>query len=441
MPVNGISREHRAVAGAAALALATLALSGGLAAQEATRFVVGADALPCLTIRPRPASGAAPPVACLVPGSPVTAIGAAPYWRQVRLLDGQIGWAAKKFLVADSSAPLPAPGAPPAVPANAWLEIHVVDVGQGDGIWIHTFDDNVPDNGRYQGYNIIIDGGPDASDANNQLLAYVLAEAHQDAVIDALIVSHPHDDHYPGAAGILRNFEVREYYDPGYPKDGPKWANFRTLVGSETCQGQPIVEHLGRARLGAPDWGGELDVQFLYAWGGSPTGLGSGNTLENNSSIVLRLQYGTQSILFMGDAEGKDRSDPAATPRYAERWLLDSLPPGSLRSTVLKLAHHGSETSSTLPFIDAVDPEIVIVSSGRKNFNGTFIPDATTLQRYCAHDPAIRIYRTDQDDAAEGRTTQTDADGDHIVIRTNGTVTIVQALSAGQAITKMTCGE
>ncbi len=429
------------ITGSLALALVSLAAPDRLAAQEATRFVVGADALPCLTIRPRPASGAVPPVACLVPGSPVTAIGAAPYWRQVRLPDGRTGWAAKKFLVADSSTPTPGPADSLTILDHAWLEIHVVDVGQGDGIWIHTFDDNVPDNDRYQGYNIIVDGGPDASDANNQLLKYVLAEAHQDAVIDALIVSHPHDDHYPGAAGILQNFEVREYYDPGYPKDGPKWADFRTLVGSETYQGLPIVEHLGRAGIGTPDWGSELDVKFLYAWGGSSTGLGSGNTLENNSSIVLRLQYGTQSILFMGDAEGKDRSDPAATPQYVERWLLDSLPPGSLRSTVLKIAHHGSETSSTLPFIDAVDPEIVIVSSGRKNFNGTFIPDATTLQRYCAHDPATRIYRTDQDDAAEGRTTQTDADGDHIVIRTNGIVTNVQALSAGQAITKMTCGE
>jgi competence protein ComEC len=400
---------------------------------------VSAEAVPCLNIRPRPESGAVPPVACLVPGTPVSAIGAAPYWRQLRLADGRTGWAAKKFLVVDSAAPAPPLPDSAEMRADAWLEIHVVDVGQGDGIWIHTFDDNVPGNDRYQGLNIIVDGGPDASDATNQLLQYVMARAHPGAVIDALIVSHPHDDHYPGAEGILRNFEVREYYDPGYPKDGPKWAGFRALVDAETYLGQPIVEHLGRASFGAPDWGSELEVRFLYAWPGSSTGLGSGNTLENNASIVFRLQYGTQSILFMGDAEGKDRADSPATPRYAERWLLDSLPPRALRSTVLKIAHHGSETSSTLPFIDAVDPAIVVVSSGRKSFNGTFIPDATTLARYCAHNPGIRIYRTDQDDAAEGRTTQTDADADHVVIRTNGVTTTVQAYSAGQPITQTAC--
>ena len=91
--------------------------------------------------------------------------------------------------------------------------------------------------------------------------------------------------------------------------------------------------------------------------------------------------------------------------------------------------------ASTLPFIQAVNPEILIVSSGRKNFNGPFLPDASTLRRYCTHNPAIRIFRTDQNDEAEGRTTANDADGDHIVIRTNGTTTIVTAFENGQPFT------
>ena len=60
----------------------------------------------------------------------------------------------------------------------------------------------------------------------------------------------------------------------------------------------------------------------------------------------------------MGDAEGKDRDDPPDTPKYAERWLLDSVGAAGLHSTVLKIAHHGSETSSTLPFIAAVSPKL-----------------------------------------------------------------------------------
>jgi competence protein ComEC len=356
------------------------------------------------------------------------------------LPDDRIGWAAKKFLEL-AGAPAAAPTAPAgnADRDDAWLEVHLVDVGQGDGIWIHTFDDNIPGNGRYEGYNIIIDGGPDAADAKNRLLRYVIKRAHERALIDALVITHPHDDHYPGAEGILRHFEVREFYDSGYPKTGPKWARFRSLVAQERHQGSPIVQHIGKASFRPADWGNELRVTFLSAYSGSPSDLGSRNTLENNASIVIRLQYGTESILFMGDAEGKERGDSPDTPKYAERFLLDSVGAAGLRSTVLKIAHHGSETSSTVPFINAVDPDYVVVSSGRKSFGGTYLPDSATLARYCDHNPETRIYRTDQDDEAEGRTTADDADGDDIVISTNGKETRVQGYSAGDPISSTSC--
>jgi competence protein ComEC len=422
-----------------AIGLCSLELVASLSAQEPTQFVVRSDAVPCLSIRARPESSAKS-IACIVPGTNVEALGVAPYWRQVRLPDSLIGWAAKKFLVV-AAAPPPAPAATPTTAErdDAWLEIHVVDVGQGDGIWIHTFDDNIPGNGKYEGYNVIVDGGPDASDAHNELLRYVMKKAYERAPIDALIVTHPHVDHYPGAEGILRHFEVREFYDSGYPKSGPQWAHFRALVDSEKFQGRPIIEHVGRASFGSPDWGSELQVRFLYAYPGSAAGLGSGNTLENNASIVFRIEYGTQSILFMGDAEGKARKDGPAVPKYAERLLLDSVGPSGLHSTVLKIAHHGSETSSTEPFIEAVDPDYVVVSSGRKSFGGTYLPDATTLARYCTHKPSTRIYRTDQDDKAEGRTTVNDADGDNVIISTNGKETRIQGYSAGSLITPTSC--
>lgn len=415
--------------------LASLVIAPPLAAQGPVAFVVRETAAPCLNVRARPESGAVA-ITCLVPGTPVTAIGTAPYWRQVRLADERTGWAAKKFLTA---AVTPDSVAGPADRDDAWLEIHVIDVGQGDAIWIHTFDDNIPGNGRYEGRSVVIDGGPDASDAKNELLRYLLARGHEGAMIDALIISHPHVDHYPGARGVLRHFEVREFYDSGFPKEGPTWANFLAEVGAERAGGVPITQRIGRSEFGTPDWGSELEVEFLYAWDSTRTGLGSGNTLENNASIVLRITYGSESILLMGDAEGKDRGDPADEPRYAERSLLDSPGAAGLRSTVLKIGHHGSETSSTIPFIAAVDPDYVVVSSGRKSFSGTFLPDASTLARYCAHKPSTRIYRTDQDDAAERRTTTTDADGDHVVIRMNGRITTVEGHSGGNRITHTAC--
>lgn len=418
--------------------LASLAPLHSAWAQAPVQFAVSDHISTCLAVRPRP-QGSAPSIACLSRGTRVEAIGTAPYWRNVRLQDGRTGWAAKKFLEIVA--------APPAAPtaddrADAWLEIHVVDVGQGDGIWIHTFDDNIPGNGRYEGYNVIVDGGP--RDPTNPLMRYIMNQAHERAVIDALIVTHPHDDHYPGAESILRHFEVREFYESGF-LNSSDWLRFRALVDSETVAGQSVVKHVGRSTFGTPDWGSELQVRFLYANPGARSDLGSSGTGTriNNASVVFRLQYGSQSILFVGDLEGKERNDPAGTLKYGEKFLLDSVGPAALRSTVLKVAHHGSETSSTTRFIDAVNPHYVVVSSGRRKYgqqpNTRFLPDKGTLQRFCSHSDSTLIYRTDQDDEAEGRTAATDADGDHVVISMNGQETRIQAYSAGNPITPTSC--
>jgi competence protein ComEC len=383
-----------------------------------------------LKIRPQ-ASSSSDHFACVPPGTILTSSEGVPYWRRVTLANGRNGWAAKKFLI-EPNGPTTPPGT---IPANAWLEVHFVDVGQGDGIWIHTFDDGIA-NGRFEGKNIIIDGGPDASDANNELMRYVEDRAHHNAIIDALFVSHPHDDHYPGAEGILRHFAVRAYYDPGFPKEGSEYPAFLASVPAN-------IKRMGRSNFGTLNWGSEVQAEVLYAYDSALTGMGSGNTLQNNSSIVLRLQYGDKVFLFMGDAEGKARDGSTTTPKYAEKVLLDTQR-SKLKANVLKIAHHGSETSSTIPFIEAVDPDVVVVSSGRKNYKGggtedRFLPDKSTLQRYCDHKADTRIYRTDQNDAQQGRTTKTDADGDHIVIRTNGTELHAEALEAGQPITISSC--
>ena len=432
---NSVTRWFEILRRVLVFALLSLVTAPLLRAQ--TRVEVSTEVTDCLKFRTRPET-TAPVRACLAPQTQGDVVSSVPYWLRLRLSNGELGWAAKRFLIEIHPAPVappPTPTTPVGSRQDAWLEVHVVDVGQGDGIWIRTFDDSVAGNGVYEGRNIVIDGGPDASDAKNEMLRYLDQHYHEGGLIDALIVTHPHVDHYPGAEGVLRHFEVSDYYDSGYPKEGVTYANFLQLVGRETAAGRPIRMHMGKDRLGTPDWGSELKAEFLYSYPGRPTGLGSGNTLENNASIVLKLTYGNVSFLFMGDAEGKNRSGSPATPKYAERILLDSVGPARLKSTVLKIAHHGSESSSTLPFIQAVDPEIVLVSSGRKAFSGTFLPDRSTLQRYCAHNPQIRIYRTDQDDEAQHRTTVDDQDGDHIVVKTNGTTVVVQAFADGQLLT------
>jgi competence protein ComEC len=409
------------------LGLCGMLLLLALEARADLAAVVVAD--PCAQLRVAPKSSATP-VTCLASGTTVTVVASSPYWRKVTL-PGKTGWVAKKYLQTT--------GAPSAPADDLWLEVHIVDVGQGDGIWIHTPDDGL-DNGRFDGKNIIIDGGPDRKDAANALYQYLTRFAHQDAVIDALLISHPHTDHYRGANSILDHYDVKEIYDSGYPKGGVEYPKFRTKMQDQ--DGARVM--IGRDTFAPLSWGTELDAEILHSFGISGVNLGTKeNTKENNSSIVLRLQYGKHTFLFMGDAEGKERHDDPATAHYIEEYLLRAIPPERLRATVLKLGHHGSETSSSTPFIKAVDPQIVIASSGRKNFGSgsrnVFLPDASTLRRYCCHNEEVRIYRTDQDDEAEGRTDATDADGDHIVIRTNGETLTVQAFSNGVPITMDAC--
>ncbi len=380
-------------------------------------------------------------VGCLATGTAVDVIDSVPFWREVTFHPNGRGWMAKKFLEPTAG------GAPDptdtTIPATAFLEVHFIDVAQGDAIWITTHDDGIAGNGRFDGRNIVLDGGPYSAnskpDAINPVQQYMETHGHHNAILDALIVTHPHIDHFRGAENLSRHMLIRNYYDPGHPSTSSYDAFVDALLGTGGMA--PLAEqvHLGRANFGDLDWGSEIGVSVLYADGDTTTiPLGGGNTRVNNASIVLRLVYGDHSFLLMGDGEGKDRHDAADTAQYIERFLIDQHAT-SLPSTVLKVGHHGSETSSTVPFIQAVDPDVVVVQSGRGSFSGTFLPDTTTLQRYCCHKAATRIYRTDQNDEADGLSGRDAADGDHIVIRTNGTTLTVTALEGGHAHTVDAC--
>ncbi len=133
-----------------------------------------------------------------------------------------------------------------------WLTVNFVDVGQGDAIWIHTADDDIDANGIFEGRNIVIDAGPYSADSSNALLTYLRGSAHHFAIIDALILTHPHDDHYSGVDTIVRHFEINDYYDPGMPGT----ASYQALLASFTAPGRKVSHvhrtpgNLGSLRLG-----------------------------------------------------------------------------------------------------------------------------------------------------------------------------------------------
>lgn len=380
-------------------------------------------------------------IACLDAGTPITVIGTEPFWREIRFGNNKRGWIAKKFIEPAIAVPV---SNDLTIPDTAFLTIHFIDVGQGDAIWIQTFDDKIDGNGKFEGRSIVIDGGPYSANTNNPVLSYIEGVGYHGADIEALIVTHPHIDHFRGSIAIAKHFNIKNYYDPGYPNTKETYLSLLDIVkGKNGIPPKAERIHIGQENFGQLNWGNELKVEILYAWNGNPNNdLGDENTVENNSSIVLRIQYGEHVFLFMGDAEGKERNDSPVTPKYVEKILLDNEATRlKLKANLLKIAHHGSETSSTIPFIQAVNPDIVIVQSGRKKFGTKYLPDLTTLQRYCANNPNVKIYRTDQGDAAANLSETAAVDKDNIIIQSNGRGQIkVKAFQGGNIFTGNFCG-
>jgi hypothetical protein len=114
--------------------------------------------------------------------------------------------------------------------------------------------------------------------------------------------------------------------------------------------------------------------------------------LINNASIVLKIQIGTSTFLFTGDANGKERDETnASLVGHVEQRLLqlEAANPGLLKVDVLKVPHHGSETASTIPFIQKVNPQFAIISASTIHH----LPKDTVVHRY--ETPTRVILRTD----------------------------------------------
>lgn len=310
---------------------------------------------------------------------------------------------------------------------DAYLRISFIDVGQGDAIWIHgpERDDGGP------GGNIIIDGGPDRGE-RNRLLKYLGAQRYGLAkgdAIDCIIATHPHDDHYPGLIDVLAQYQVRQIVDSGYPKERTtktgqvsRFEVFRQTALKERADGRPSRFIELRRTTDRMLQCGNLEARVIHADSADLADMGSGNTRENNASTVVQLRFGAFTFLFMGDAEGKERDDPAGSTRFVEQLLLAKArnEPDLLRADVLKVGHHGSETGSTLAFIRAVQPDIIVIMSGRKRFSGTFLPDQAVLDRYRRENSNLVVLRTDEGDARERRDTTDDQDGDDAYMYTDG---------------------
>jgi len=267
----------------------------------------------------------------------------------------------------------------PLAPAvSGELELHMMDVGQGDAIGLRT----------PHGHWILIDAGPAwrAGDAGRStVMPYV---GRRGGPVDLFVLSHPHTDHVGGAPTVLHALHPDTYLDAGFPGSAERYRASLDLARREgihwrRARPDDVITIDGvRLRILAPD----------SAWTASLTD-------PNLASVVVVAEYGDVRMLFMGDAE-----------RPEEDWLLEH-ERAQLHADVLKVGHHGSKTSSSEPFLDAVSPRLALVSVGAGNTYHLPTPDV--LRRIAAH--GAQVLRTDLAGPIVART-----DGHTIFVETAG---------------------
>ena len=239
------------------------------------------------------------------------------------------------------------------------MELHMIDVGQGDALALRT------PRGRW----IVVDAGRGwlGGDAGRSTVIPYLRSRGGEVV--AFVLSHPHMDHAGGAASVIRAMRPTLYLDPGFP--GASGSYLESLAAART-----IGARWERIRPGESLSIDGVTLDFLApdsAWTASLDD-------ANLASSVVRARYRTVSFLLTGDAEAAE-----------EEWLLahDSI---ALASTVLKVGHHGSITSTTPAFLRAVHPRLALISVGAGNSYGH--PGAEVLRELAA--AGVQALRTDR---------------------------------------------
>ena len=256
--------------------------------------------------------------------------------------------------------------------SNRYLEINFFDVGQGDSAFIET----------PQGHQILIDGGPGS--AVLEKLARNMP--FWDRSIDLVILTHPEKDHMQGLLDVLQKYKIDYFLWTGVARDDAENKKLVELLGAMKDKNNSWLAALsGKAtKVVAVKAGQEIKLDNVLLDVVFPLDDLSGKELKsssNNSSVVVRLIYKNKSFLFTGDID-----------EAAEKELTNYYGLTSLRSDVLKVAHHGSKYSSSDAFLEVVEPEISVISVGQNSYGH---PTSETLQRLEKF--GIKVLRTDVD--------------------------------------------
>ena len=243
--------------------------------------------------------------------------------------------------------------------------VTVFDVGQGQAVAVIT-----PD-----GHAALIDSGRSQTRIEEEIVPYL--HAHGVDALDYLILSHPDQDHVGGMPRVLELLPVGTWVDPAIPTTNQTYAQTLEMI-LEAGISATLARRGERFELGP-------GVELELLWPVDPL-LTSGDEPDSNeNSAVVRIRIGDVVVLDPGDLE-----------RGGEAELVERDGDG-LQADILIVGHHGSKSSSTADFLDAVDGDVAIISSGLNNQYGH--PHDEVLQRLRFRD--YDIYRTDLDGTLE----------------------------------------
>jgi len=233
------------------------------------------------------------------------------------------------------------------VTAGQEMRVHFIDVGQGDSIFIES------PNGK----TMLVDGG--VKGAGQKVVSY-LKELGVNK-LDIVVATHPDADHIGGLIPVLNSIDIGQFYDSGKVHTSQTFEEMLTLIDTKNIPynipktGNPIA------------FDDDINVKVLNA---------NENATDNNdASVVLKLAYGNVSFLLTADAG-----------IALEKEMMQD----DVKATILKAGHHGSNTSSSAEFIQAVHPEVTILSYGEGNKYGH--PHAEVVERLQAN--GSKIYAT-----------------------------------------------
>lgn len=233
--------------------------------------------------------------------------------------------------------------------AASGMEVHFIDVGQGDATLI-----------KADGHAMLIDAGDNTKGTAVQL--YLKKQGVEQ--LDYLVLTHTDSDHIGGADVMISKLNIGQIILGDFKKDNK---TYRELIDSMKSRNMTYV---------TPEPGAEYELGNAAF-----TIIAPNDTYgdPNNSSIALIVDYGDSSFLFSGDCEGEAEGD----------ILSNGM---NLDVDVYQVGHHGSRTSSTEEFLDAMSPEYAVISCGEGNSYGH--PHAQTLNHLRAR--CIKVFRTDE---------------------------------------------